>query len=61
MAPFNTIAEIRAEIKKQIHEQPKGNQLVIIDYLQLIAPAVTQRERRDQEFGEINWELKHLA
>ncbi|PAV27782.1 hypothetical protein CIL05_20095 [Virgibacillus profundi] len=57
----HSLAEIRAGIRKQIHEHPKENQLVIIDYLQLIAPAVTRRDRRDLEIGEITRELKLLA
>eukprot|EP00130_Batrachochytrium_dendrobatidis_P008460 XP_006683335.1 hypothetical protein BATDEDRAFT_28863 [Batrachochytrium dendrobatidis JAM81] len=55
-----TILEIRAAIRKRIHDDPDGNHLVIIDYLQLITPA-KQRDRRDLEVGEITRELKMLA
>ncbi|RDW16715.1 DnaB helicase C-terminal domain-containing protein [Oceanobacillus chungangensis] len=55
-----TILEIRAAIRKRIHDAPDGNHLVIIDYLQLITPA-KQRDRRDLEVGEITRELKMLA
>lgn len=56
-----TITEIRAEIRKQLHDDPKAKPLVLIDYLQLIAPSVIRRERRDLEIGEITRELKLLA
>lgn len=55
-----TLVEIRSAIRKQIHDNPEANHLVIIDYLQLITPA-KQRERRDLEVGEITRELKLLA
>jgi len=55
-----TLLEIRAAIRKKIHDEPDGTHLVIIDYLQLITPA-KQRERRDLEVGEITRELKLLA
>ncbi|GAB3053418.1 replicative DNA helicase [Virgibacillus ainsalahensis] len=56
----NTLLEIRSAIRKRLHDFPDGNHLIIIDYLQLIAPA-KQRERRDLEVGEITRELKLLA
>lgn len=56
-----TIAEIRAEIRNQLHKHPNQKTLVIIDYLQLIMPSVIRRDRRDLEIGEITRELKLLA
>ncbi|RLL43913.1 replicative DNA helicase [Oceanobacillus piezotolerans] len=56
-----TIAAIRSTIRKRYHDNPKENQLVIIDYLQLITPTTNRKERRDLEIGEITRELKLLA
>ncbi|GAB3059584.1 replicative DNA helicase [Virgibacillus ainsalahensis] len=55
-----TIMDIRSSIRKKLYDDPDGNHLVIIDYLQLIAPT-GRRERRDLEIGEITRELKLLA
>ncbi|WP_163971074.1 replicative DNA helicase [Oceanobacillus halotolerans] len=55
-----TIMEIRAAIRKMVHEHPGENHVAIIDYLQLISPAM-RRDRRDLEIGEITRELKLLA
>ena len=57
----HTISEIRAGIRKQLHDNPKRKHLVIIDYLQLINPAIMRRDRRDLEIGEMTRELKLLA
>jgi replicative DNA helicase len=54
-----TVRDIRAAIRKYVLDDPDGNHLVIIDYLQLILAA--RRERRDLEIGEITRELKLLA
>lgn len=54
-----TVFDIRSAIRKKIFDNPDGNHLVIIDYLQLIT--ATRRERRDLEIGEITRELKLLA
>ncbi|MUV38781.1 DNA helicase [Lentibacillus sp. JNUCC-1] len=56
----HTIMGIIATIRKQVHDNPDGRHLIIIDYLQLITPA-SRRERRDLEVGEITRELKLLA
>ncbi|MEC5425304.1 replicative DNA helicase [Virgibacillus sp. C22-A2] len=55
-----TILDIRSTIRKKLYDEPGGNHLVIIDYLQLITPG-QRRERRDLEIGEITRELKLLA
>ncbi|RDW17501.1 replicative DNA helicase [Oceanobacillus arenosus] len=60
-ATKHTISEIRAGIRKQVHENPKQNHLVFIDYLQLIKPSISHRDRRDLEIGEMTRELKLLA
>lgn len=57
----HTISEIRAGIRKHVHDNPEEKQLVIIDYLQLIAPTTNRKDRRDLEIGEITRELKLLA
>ncbi|MCM3741500.1 replicative DNA helicase [Oceanobacillus luteolus] len=56
-----TIAQIRAEIRKHQLDAVNKNQLVLIDYLQLITPTTLRKERRDLEIGEITRELKLLA
>ncbi|WP_217587491.1 replicative DNA helicase [Lentibacillus saliphilus] len=55
-----TLMDITASIRKRLHDDPDGQHLIIIDYLQLITPA-NRRERRDLEVGEITRELKLLA
>lgn len=55
-----TVNEIRAAVRKQLHQDPDGQHLVIIDYLQLI-PSIGPYERRDLEVGQITRELKQLA
>lgn len=55
-----TLMDIRSAIRRRYYDDPEGNHLVIIDYLQLITPA-GQRARRDLEIGEITRELKLLA
>lgn len=57
----HTITEIRAMIRKQVMQEPEEKHLVLIDYLQLIAPAMQRKDRRDLEIGEITRELKLLA
>src|SRR5690606_24776695 len=56
-----TIAQIRAEIRKHQRDAANQNQLVLIDYLQLITPTTLRKDRRDLEIGEITRELKLLA
>src|SRR5699024_3804581 len=56
-----TIAEIRAAIRKYIHDHPNQKPLVIIDYLQLISHTLIKTDRRDLEIGEITRKLKLLA
>ncbi|SES62110.1 replicative DNA helicase [Oceanobacillus limi] len=55
-----TVMEIRTAIRKMVHDHPDERHVAIIDYLQLISPAV-RRDRRDLEVGEITRELKLLA
>lgn len=60
-ATKRTITEIRAAIRKSLHDHPGEKHLIIIDYLQLIQPTLMRKERRDLEIGEITRELKLLA
>lgn len=55
-----TISDIRASLRKTVHDYPYEKHLAIIDYLQLITPS-SKRQRRDLEIGEITRELKLLA
>ncbi|MCT2534785.1 replicative DNA helicase [Aquibacillus koreensis] len=55
-----TISDIRAVLRKTIHDHPEEKHLVCIDYLQLITP-LNKQQRRDLEIGEITRELKLLA
>lgn len=55
-----TINEIISNIRKSVNDDPEGNHLVIIDYLQLIR-TVGRYERRDLEVGAITRNLKLLA
>lgn len=55
-----TVTEIRATLRKQIHEHPDDKHVAMIDYLQLLTPT-GKHERRDLEIGEITRELKLLA
>lgn len=54
----HTMTEIRAEIRRHIHNHPNQKPLVIIDYLQLIRSTLVRRDRRDLEIGEMTRELK---
>jgi replicative DNA helicase len=54
-----TVRDIHAAIRKHVMDDPDGDHLVIIDYLQLIM--AERRERRDLEVGEITRELKLLS
>lgn len=53
-----TVAQIRKACRRM---KRKGLDLIIIDYLQLIAPATTKQGNRVQEISEITWGLKCLA
>src|SRR5699024_8093151 len=55
-----TINEIKSNIRKAVNDDPEGNHLVIIDYLQLIR-TTGQYERRDLEVGAMTRELKLIA
>lgn len=55
-----TINEIISNIRKEVNDNPEGNHLVIIDYLQLIR-TTGRFERRDLEVGAITRGLKLLA
>jgi replicative DNA helicase len=56
----NTVTEIRAELRKAVKDNPDGNHLAVIDYLQLITPT-GKHDRRDLEVGAMTRELKLLA
>src|SRR5699024_3101523 len=56
-----TLMDIRTSIRKSLYDNPDGNHLVIIDYLQLISSTTQKWQRRDLEVGEITRELKLLA
>lgn len=55
-----TINDIRLIIRQAVHDNPDENHLVVIDYLQLLAPT-GRYERRDLEVGAMTRDLKLLA
>jgi len=55
-----TIEEIKREITQAVKNDPEGNHMVIIDYLQLIT-TIKKYDRRDLEVGDIARQLKLLA
>lgn len=55
-----TIADIRAAVRKTKREHPGKKHVVIIDYLQLITP-IGKFERYDLAIGHITRELKQMA
>ncbi len=55
-----SIHDIRAAVRQAVHRNPDEKHLVIIDYLQLLAPA-GRHERRDLEVGAMTRDLKLLA
>ncbi|GGM43305.1 replicative DNA helicase [Paraliobacillus quinghaiensis] len=55
-----SISDIRASLRKTVHDHPDEMHLAVIDYLQLVKPG-SQGQRRDLEIGEITRELKLLA
>ena len=55
-----TINDIRPIIRKAVHDDPDGNHLIIIDYLQLLQTA-GRYENRNLEVGAMTRELKLLA
>jgi replicative DNA helicase len=57
-APNVSVLDIRARLKRLQHERGLG--MVVIDYLQLIAPT-RRKESRQQEVSEISRDLKILA
>ncbi|WP_245618010.1 replicative DNA helicase [Domibacillus tundrae] len=55
-----TVADIRAAVRKTKREHPDKKHVVIIDYLQLITP-IGKFERHDLAIGHITRELKQMA
>jgi len=55
-----TINDIRPIIRKAVHDDPDGNHLIIIDYLQLLQTS-GRYENRNLEVGAMTRELKLLA
>lgn len=56
--PYTTIGHIRS-VANKIHRQCKGLGLIVVDYLQLMAP--TAKKSRELEISEISRSLKALA
>lgn len=55
-----TLNDIRPLVRKAIHDDPDGNHLIIIDYLQLLQTS-GRYENRNLEVGAMTRELKLLA
>jgi len=55
-----TINDIRSLVRKAIHDDPDGNHLIIIDYLQLLQTS-GRYENRNLEVGAMTRELKLLT
>ncbi len=55
-----TIADIRARVRKTQREHPDKNHIVVIDYLQLITH-VGKFDRHDLAIGDITRQLKQMA
>lgn len=55
-----TVADIRAAVRKTKRENPGKQHIVVIDYLQLITP-LGKFERNDLAIGSITRELKQMA
>ncbi|MEM1505955.1 replicative DNA helicase [Domibacillus sp. 8LH] len=58
--PRQTVADIRAAVRKTKREYPGKKHIVVIDYLQLITP-IGKFERHDLAIGYITRELKQMA
>jgi len=58
--PSQTVADIRAAVRKTKRDNPGKKHIVIIDYLQLIS-IVGKFERNDLAIGSITRELKQMA
>ncbi|KIL74166.1 replicative DNA helicase [Bacillus badius] len=58
--PRQTVADIRAAVRKTKREHPGRKHIVVIDYLQLITP-IGKFERHDLAVGHITRELKQMA
>lgn len=58
--PRQTVADIRAIVRKTKREHPDKPYLVVIDYLQLVTP-LGRFERHDLAIGSITRELKQMA
>lgn len=58
--PKQTIADIRAQVRKTQRKHPNQKHLVVIDYLQLIT-VLGRFERNDLAIGSITRELKQMA
>lgn len=55
-----TVADIRAHVRKTRKKHPDAKHFVIVDYLQLLTP-LKPRETRNLEVAEMSRELKNLA
>lgn len=58
--PNQTIADIRAAIRKTHRENPGKKHIVVIDYLQLIS-IIGKFERNDLAIGSVTREIKQMA
>lgn len=58
--PRQTVADIRAAVRKTQRENPGKKHIVVIDYLQLITP-VGKFDREDLKIGAMTRELKLMA
>ena len=56
-----TLSEIRMKTRKTMSEYPGKKPVIIIDYLQLIRPAISMGGNRNLEVSEISRGLKELA
>lgn len=57
---LQTVNQITTAVRRAVYQQPEEKHVVVIDYLQLMAPSV-RGERRDLEVGEMTRALKQLA
>jgi len=61
-SPTLTVMELRAKARRLLRGAPKGQGLIVVDYLQLMQPSRVSRERqRYLEVGEVSRGLKVLA
>lgn len=55
-----TVAEIKAQARKLIKENPNKKPIIFIDYLQIIR-GENPRDNQTQIIGQISWDLKQMA